>query len=112
MTVDRFDQRVRDYTAEIRALERDQQAVSFRGPEYVEIQKQIDAVVAAKRQFERNVPTLRRGDRSVTLRLVLVLLGVIAVVGALIAFGALSPWFLALEFVLGLLVYGVLATPR
>lgn len=70
MTVDRFDQQVRDYAAEIRALERDQSAVTFRGSEYFAIQEQIDAVVRAKRQFERNVPTLRRGDRSVTLRLV------------------------------------------
>jgi hypothetical protein len=112
MTVDRFDQQVEDHDSLIRRLQRDQSAVTFRSPQYFALQRRIDRAVAAKHLHESNLPTLRRTDRAVTVRLVLVLGALITLVGVLVVTGLITPWFLIAIPVLAFVMYGVLTTPR
>ena len=109
-TRDRFQGQVDSITAEIRQLQQDQAAVTWRGPQWRGYQQQIDDLVAARRRSERALPAMRRTDRMVTVRLVLVLLVLLVVVGLLAWF--VNPWFWAGEVVLGALVWGVLSSPR
>lgn len=113
MTVDdRFSREVETRDETLRRLRRDQAAVTWKSPQWHDLQREIDAAVAGRRNLESNLPRLRRADRSVTVRLVCALAFVALALGALVWFGVLSPWWLAGSAVAALLAYGVITAPR